>query len=265
MTRALFLCAFFLFASLTANAAEITYKAGADNFTINLNFTGSYTGVEARQQDNQIILYFQSAEPLNFDKIDFYEAPVKSVWHTEVGNAKQVHFDFEGEVVSPKVVGETKSITLIFPVTAPVLDPAEVASAVPGVGAYIRMFTGLLVILVIILVGFAVMKFFFKHNLVSDIPGTGRLLGKIDIEMKKSLVFYELGEIIYMLSMTDSNIRLVDKITDPADVNLLKAGFARKKDFSSYLRFFRKSNEIKDEIKNTSEVLEEKISSLRKK
>ncbi len=59
-------------------------------------------------------------------------------------------------------------------------------------------------------------------------------------------------------------MNLVDKITDPESVNIVKEGFAKRKDFSSYLRFFSKKT-LNDDINITKTILEEKIDSLRKK
>ena len=71
------------------------------------------------------------------------------------------------------------------------------------------------------------LKFFMKKNISSDIPGIGRLIGKVDIMPGKSLVFFELLNTIYLLSMTSENITLVDKIVDETVCDRIKEGFTR--------------------------------------
>ncbi|MDR2104172.1 MAG: hypothetical protein LBP51_00280, partial [Deferribacteraceae bacterium] len=70
---------------------------------------------------------------------------------------------------------------------------------------------------------------------------------------------------IYILAATEQNINLIDKLIDPVEINLLKAGFAKRKNFSSYLNFFQKRASLKDDVADSSAVLEEKLSKLRKK
>jgi flagellar biogenesis protein FliO len=189
------------------------------------------------------------------------------VWLTSEGTRKQLTFRFEDKVFDPILTRQAKSISIDFAMPmASNLAPAPVSAApAPMTGAYAGMFVALAIVVAIILLLYGVMKYFFKHNVVTDIPGIGRLLGKIDLEMKKSIVFYELGEVIYMIGITDGSITLMDKVTDPTAVNLIKAGFSRRKDFSSYMKFFRKKNEIGDDFKDSSALIEEKLSSLRKK
>ena len=253
-----------LFVAQHPHAAEISHRLDATELVITISFTDTYSNVKAQKTDSELILSFSTTEELHYDRQDFFDSPLKSAWLTAQGEEKRLNFSFTGSVVEPLISTQPKFIIISFPVSSPGTTVATAQDAVPGLGTYIRMFSGLALIIVIILVCYAVMRYFFKHNINTDIPGIGRLLGRVDIEMKKTLLFYELGEIIYILAMTDTNIRLIDKITDPEDVNVIKAGFSRKKDFSSYFRFFGKGK-VKEEIEHTSGKIEEKLSSLRKK
>lgn len=52
------------------------------------------------------------------------------------------------------------------------------------------MIWGLLIVLAVMLVLFWIVKSFFKKKQVfTDIPGMGRLLGKADLDIRKSLFF----------------------------------------------------------------------------
>ncbi|MDR2869921.1 MAG: hypothetical protein LBV04_05695 [Deferribacteraceae bacterium] len=250
-----------------AFAAQADYAFEDDRLIFTIAFDAGYSNFQELNDGASIVLSFDTTEPLAFEQQDFFDSGIQSVRLDTDGARKRFFFTFEDTIVTPRVTQQANSIRaeFSFPAVAAADNPAEIPSALPSTGAYVRMFFGVGLILVIILLAYAVMKYLFKHSHVSDIPGIGRLLGKVDIELKKSLVFYELGEIIYILGVTDGNISVVDKVTDPVDVNLIKAGFSRRKDFSSYMKFFRKKNEIKDDISDSKDVLQEKLSSLRKK
>jgi len=90
------------------------------------------------------------------------------------------------------------------------------------------------------------------------------MLGKIDITVGKSLYFYELGHYIYLLAISSNNITLIDKIEDSEVVTIIREGFAKRKDFSSYFRFFSRKS-LNEDINITKTIIEEKLNSLRKK
>ncbi len=265
--RRLFFVPFFIFIfAIAPYAATISDNTSPTGFTFTLTFDKGYSNVDALKNDKEIIVTFETTEDIAYDKQEFFDRPVKSAWLTSEGTRKKLFFNFEGHPVEPMVTKEPRALVIEFPMPPAAAQSSSVpAPSLPGAGAYIRMFFGLAVIIAIILVAYAVMKMFFKNSVVTDIPGAGRMLGKVDLELKKSLVFYELGEVIYIMGVTDGGISLVDKITDPVDVNLIKSGFSRRKDFSSYLKFFRKKNEIAADMNDSSELIGEKLTSVRKK
>lgn len=264
----LFFTLMILFVSTLLCAAELNYEFHDDEIKFNLTFAVGYSTVGAIKNDKEVVVTVETRENINFERVDFLEGPLKSVMLKTDGTRNRIIFSFDSEVLEPLVKKDSKSISIDFAIPTVLQNKLSYdgsGPAVPGVGAYVRMISGLLIVFVIIIVAYILMKTFFKHNIVSDIPGTGRFVGKVDLEFRKSIAFYEIGEVIYMLGMTENSISLIDKITDPIDVNILKAGFSRKKDFSSYLKFFRNKNQIKDDIKDSSDLIKEKLSSLRKK
>jgi len=76
-----------------------------------------------------------------------------------------------------------------------------------------------------------------KKNYLSDIPGVGRSLGRIDVMPGKTIIFYEIKDIVYMFGVSGDNIHLIDRIDRPDMIDAIKAGFSKKENFSSYFRF----------------------------
>jgi len=246
-------------------AATISDNTSQTAFTLTLAFDKGYSNVNALRNDKAVIITFETTESISYNPPEFFDRPVKKAWLISEGTRKQLHLSFDGEPVEPTITKEDKKIIIEFPMQSQTTQSSVSAPSLPGIGAYLRMVFGLAVIIAIILAAYAVMKIFFKNSVVSDIPGAGRLLGKVDLEFKKSLVFYELGEVIYIVGVTDGGINLVDKITDPTDVNFIKSGFSRRKDFSSFMKFFHKKNEIAADMNDSSDLIGEKLSSVRKK
>ena len=172
------------------------------------------------------------------------------------GKGSKLIFTFDNKPYKPKIINDNNSLVLKFTGQ----NPQSYSTG----SSFLRMFVGILVIIIFILFCYFILKIMMKKQLSSDIPGSGRLLGKVDIFPGKSLVFYELVDFVYILSMSSDTLTVVDKIYDPITCDKIKEGFARKKDFSSYMRFFGKSIDEKD-IGITNEVLKEKVDRLRKK
>ncbi len=265
--KAALILVFCLFAA-SATAGTVTYAVSPGEIVFTASFERGYSGVDAIRTNKEIIISFETTEDIQFDKQVFFDLPLKSSWMTADGTRKRLYFTFDGDVFEPVVNKQPKMITITF--SAPSILPdagtsAPVPTPLPGMSAYVRMLLGIVGVVGFILIAYALMKTFFRNSIVSDIPGSGRMLGKVDLELKKSLIFYELGESIYIMGLTDSNISLVDKITDPVEANRIKAGFSKRKDFSSYMKFFRKTNEIKTDMEDSSAIIEEKLKSIRKK
>jgi flagellar biogenesis protein FliO len=262
---------FFLLLALPAFAGSINYEFTPNTLVFTLTFNGSYSNLGYSKTANEYILDFETLEAMNLsqpaaqaaDLIDFFD-PKLSVRLATEGIKNKLTFSFAEGVIEPNITAQDKALRLDFPLSAAAATAAPAAPTV-GLGAYFQMFLGLLLVVIFILLCFAVMKMFFKTNISSDIPGSGRLLGKIDLAMKKTVFFYELGESIYILGGTDNSINLIDKLTDPVEINLIKSGFAKRKNFSSYLKFFHKEPLLKDEIADSGAILEDKLSKLQKK
>jgi flagellar biogenesis protein FliO len=264
---------FLFFLASPVFGGSINYEFTSNSLVFTLSFNCAYSNLGYSKTENEYILEFETLEAMSLthqsettssNSIDFWNLPILSASTASEGIKNKITFTFSEGVIEPNITAQDKILRLDFPL--PQIAVSETPS-VPsiGLGAYFQMFLGLLLVVAFILLTYAVMKMFFKTNISSDIPGSGRLLGKIDLSLKKTVFFYELGESIYILAATDHNINLIDKLTDPVEINLLKSGFAKKKNFSSYLKFFQKRASLKDEVADSSAVLEEKLSKLQKK
>jgi flagellar biogenesis protein FliO len=255
--------AFFLFFilllsnSLYSASLEFSY----DNNTINirLNFSEEFSVQEYKKNGKIFSIKLKTKEPLDNITKEFWGYSIERVYVADDKIYKFINFEFVDDAYDAELkrTGNTLYVTFKFKTV-----PANIDRPIDGL--YLRAFIGLLIILIFIFIVFWLVKLVYKGKVVSVIPGVGRVLGKIDISVGKSLYFYELGTCIYIFAITSNNMNLVDKITDPESVNIVKEGFAKRKDFSSYLRFFSKKT-LNDDINITKTILEEKIDSLRKK
>lgn len=182
--------------------------------------------------------------------------PVNKIESKFDGKNSILTFYFENTPFKPEIKQENSKLHIIF--------YNKTAAADNSTSPYLRMFLGIVVILILILIMYWLLKFFMKKNITSDIPGIGRLIGKVDIMPGKSIAFFELLNTIYLLSITSESITLIDKIEDETICDRIKEGFVRKKDFSSYLRFFGKEID-REELKITEDILKEKVEKLKRK
>jgi flagellar biogenesis protein FliO len=265
MKKAVFLI--LLFFTSPVLAGNVTSELTPNSLVFTISFNGGYSNLGYSETPSEYILDFETIEGMSFieDSVPLWKLPMASTRLVSQGIKHQLIFSFTGTVIKPNVTTQDKTLRLDFPLP-PEASAANPADAPPiGWGAYFQMFIGLVTVVIFILLCYGVMKMFFKTNISSDIPGSGRLLGKIDLSLKKTVYFYELGESIYILGGTDHAINLIDKLTDPAEINIIKSGFAKRKNFSVYLKFFRRGAELKDEIKDSGAILEDKLSKLQKK
>lgn len=216
---------------------------------------------------------------VDFKRQDFFDLPIKSAYISgENSYRKKFIVTFEKEIIDPKVEAVGKTITISFPISQELLatnaDDDNLTAATPmkpplaGSGTYFRMMFGLLVVLAVILLLYKLLKSYLNKQVFSDIPGSGRLLGKVDLDIRKSLYFYEISDTIYIIGVTDSNMTLIDKIGDESDMTKIKAGLAKKSEFAGYMSFFSKKNKMSgldEDISANNVLVEEKIKSLRKK
>lgn len=263
-----------LFAFNTVYAANVTENISQDKGVFEITFSKGYSNLTILNSKNSVIINFETSEQLQY-KREFFDLPIKEAYITENSYRKKLIIVFENEFIEPVVFKEDKLLRFTFPFPNPVdlgqnIEEADVPSGakaptVPGAGAYFKMLFGLSVVLFIILLVYWLVKSYYKKQIFTDIPGSGRLLGKVDIDIRKSLAFYELGETLYIIGITDNGMNLIDKITDEAEATKIRAGFTRKREFTGYMSFFKRKNELDDEISTSNALVEEKLKSLRKK
>jgi len=223
-----------------------------DNYIKLIIPTGSNIFVSDSFQENVYSLILKGNIPVNEDIWGYNITKITSQYD---GKNTRLDFYFEKKGVKPEIRFENGEMEIEFMFSN---QPTKEKSI------YLRMFLGILVILVLILVLYWFLKIILKRNISSDIPGIGRLLGKVDIMPGKTLAFYELLNTIYLLGVTTDNITLLDKIEDEIVCDRIREGFTRKKDFSSYLKFFGKEIDSSD-IDMTQEIIKEKVEKLKRK
>ncbi|MGA1861841.1 hypothetical protein OWM07_03040 [Deferribacter thermophilus] len=129
---------------------------------------------------------------------------------------------------------------------------------------YLRIIISLAFIIVLILILYKIIAKIYRRKINDSIPGVGSVLGRLDIYPGVTLFFVDFENYLYVLSYTNNGVNLIDKIVDENEMVRLRTGFAKKKDFSSYLKFFGK-NLTKDEVEVTKTIVKEKVESLRKR
>ena len=266
---------FFLFVLFQAAfGADISYDLKSDRIEFVLNFAKGYSNLNVLKSDKGIVFSFETSEKIEFARQDFFDLPLTSAYLISESFRKKFVVSFEQSVIEPVVSKEAKKITLTFPFSVPINQggnqPADMlpntkTPAVPGAGAYFRMIFGLCIVLFLVLLGYWFVKSYLKKKVFTDIPGSGRLLGKVDLDIRKSLFFYEIGDNLYIIGASDGGLGLIDKISDEAEAAKIRAGFTKKREFTGYMSFFKRKNELDDEISTSNALVEEKLKSLRKK
>lgn len=282
MVKSLLIFLFILTSISTSFSAEIKYEIEQDKIVFNILFNRGYSNLDLLESKNSFLLSFETAEKLEFERQDFFDLPLESAYISVTDDRKKFIVTYTSDYIKPSLISADKQITISIPLTGaymvgrlPIgLDEAigtnqvEVPLKVdplPTTGSYFRMLFGLGIVLAIILVAYSLMRRYFKKQVFTDIPGTGRLLGKVDLDLRKSLYFYELGDIIYVIGVTDNNMTLIDKIVDDEEATKIRVGMTSKKDFGGYFSFFQKKNDLDDNISTSNAIVEEKLKSLREK
>lgn len=250
---------FILLTAVPAMAAGVVYDVDSSSLTLKITFNKGYSNVTTLKLDKSYVVSFETNEEINFDQ-SFWDMPVTAAHVTSDGSRKRLIAEFETEVITPEVISQEGLLKITFKFPKAAQEPLTV-----GKKAYGKMIWGLLIILAVMLVVFWMMKTFFKKQVMTDIPGTGRLLGRADLDIRKTLYFYEVDESIYIIGVTDSSMNLIDKISNEDEVTRIKSGFSKKNDFSSYMKFFRKSPSIKDEVDISRSTINERLESLKKR
>jgi len=201
-----------MLSALPAYAAGVVYDVDSSSLTIKLSFSKGYSNVTTLKLDKSYVVSFETNEVIDFNQT-FWDMPINSIFVTSDGSRKRLIAEYETDVIVPEVISQEGllKVTYTFP---------KNRTEAPAVGgkAYARMVWGLLIILAVMLVVFWIVKSIFKKQVSTDIPGMGRLLGKADLDIRKSLYFYEIDETVYILGITDSSMTLIDKISDEDEV-----------------------------------------------
>lgn len=268
---------FFIFSTLVCYSAEIKENISDDKIEFTFTFVKGYSAFErlVDENNNKIIFTFETSEKIQYPKQNYFDMPVKSVYLVSDGYKKQFIVEFKQSVLTPSVNKDNKKIVIEFAVPKSyektiadnntLTNTAVNQGNITNVGTYARMMFGLLVVLIIISVLFWVLKIFFKKQIFTDIPGSGRLLGKVDLELRKSLYFYEIGDVIYIIGVSEAGMNLIDKISDESEITKIRSGFLTKYEFKGYMSFFKNKKELDDKLSTSNAIVEEKLKAIRRK
>lgn len=222
------------------------------------------------ETSNTLIFTFDTSENIAFERQNYFDMPIKSAYLTSK-DKKRFFIEFKNTPIEPIVNKTNRQISIVFPLPEKTPEISRAAAAavpaanpsMPTTSSYIKMISGLIFVLILIFLLFFVLKIFFKKQLFSDIPGSGRLLGKVDLDLRKSLYFYEIGDIIYIIGITDNGMNVIDKISDEAEAAKIRAGFIKKHDFKGYMSFFKRKAYLDDDLTSSNAIVEEKLNSIR--
>ncbi len=222
------------------------------------------------ETSNTLIFTFDTSENITFERQNYFDMPIKSAYLTSK-DKKRFFIEFKNASIKPIVNKTNRQISIVFPLpekkpelnTAAAAPVPAVNPSMPAASSYVKMISGLIFVLILIFLLFFVLKIFFKKQLFSDIPGSGRLLGKIDLDLRKSLYFYEIGDVIYIIGITDNGMNVIDKISDEAEAAKIRAGFIKKHDFKGYMSFFKRKAHLDDDLTSSNAIVEEKLNSIR--
>lgn len=264
----------------TANAAELKDNITNNKAEFTFSFKKGYSAFDSLEDNNskKIIFSFDTTEKLTFNKQNYFDMPIKSAELTNISSRYRFIIEFKEALLTPTVLKGDKEVKISFNLperqagtgfagTLAANDnrqtPTIPTTTGPTASSYVRMIFGLLIILVAIFTLFWVMKTFFKKQVSTDIPGSARLLGKVDLDLRKSLYFYEIGDTIYIIGITENAINLIDKISDEAEATKIRAGFLKKLDFGGYMSFFKRKEAVDTTISTTNALVEEKLQALK--
>ncbi|MCA1928137.1 MAG: hypothetical protein LDL09_06910 [Calditerrivibrio sp.] len=212
---------------------------------------------EKKLDKNSLFIKLKGEYEISFDQ--FWNKNVNRVKSSKENGSTRLFIDFEKSPSKYDIVQTVKGFELRLEF------PEKVGTETMETGnIFIRMLVSIFFIVVLILVFYWLIKVFMKKNYLGDIPGAGRPLGKVDLMPGKTIIFYEIKDTVYMFGVSGENISVLDKIEDSNVIDAIKAGFSKKEDFSSYFRFFG-GGSIKDELKTSSTIIQDKVESLKKK
>ncbi len=272
MAKKLLFIILFIIVAFQGYPAEL--KANIDEKMAEYIFTfqKGYSAFEQLldETSNTLIFTFDTSENITFERQNYFDMPIKSAYLTSK-DKKRFFIEFKNASIKPIVNKTNRQISIVFPLpekkpelnTAAAAPVPAVNPSMPAASSYVKMISGLIFVLILIFLLFFVLKIFFKKQLFSDIPGSGRLLGKVDLDLRKSLYFYEIGDVIYIIGITDNGMNVIDKISDEAEAAKIRAGFIKKHDFKGYMSFFKRKAHLDDDLTSSNAIVEEKLNSIR--
>lgn len=269
--KLLFIILFTVFA-FQSYSAELKANVDEKRAEYIFTFQKGYSAFEQLldETSNTLIFTFDTSENITFERQNYFDMPIKSAFLTSK-DKKRFFIEFKNTPIEPIVNKTNRQISIVFPLPEklPELNTAAAAPvpaanpSMPTTSSYVKMISGLVFVLILIFLLFFVLKIFFKKQLFSDIPGSGRLLGKVDLDLRKSLYFYEIGDIIYIIGITDNGMNVIDKISDEAEAAKIRAGFIKKHDFKGYMSFFKRKAHLDEDLTSSNAIVEEKLNSIR--
>lgn len=280
MAKKIIFLGIFLIYAFTSYAAELKSVVEDNKVSFKFTFQKGYSAFEQLldETSNTLIFSFDTSEELVFERENYFDIPIKSAYLT-TKDRKRFFVEFKDTPIEPIINKTGKEISIVFPIPVNSIQdnnttlatraaaplPANTNAGEIGAGSYARMLLGLTFVLIIIMVLFWILKVFYKKQIYSDIPGSGRLLGKVDLELRKSLYFYEIGDIIYIIGVTDNSMNVIDKVLDDAEAAKIRAGFIKKHDFKGYMNFFKRKEQLDNELTSSNAMVEEKLNNMRKR
>ena len=195
MVKKLFLAVVFTLLSSALYAADLKTDIKDSKVEFIFSFQKGYSTFEqlADERHNTLIFTFDTSEKIAFDNVSYYDIPLKRAYLTSKDKVR-FFIEFKETPIEPIINKTNRQISIVFPL------PAKAESGVQGkksaapapveTGSYARVLIGLTFVLIMIMLLFYILKIFFKKQIYSDIPGSGRLLGKGGLELRKTLYFY---------------------------------------------------------------------------
>ena len=269
--KLLFIILFTVFA-FQSYSAELKANVDEKRAEYIFTFQKGYSAFEQLldETSNTLIFTFDTSENIIFERQNYFDMPIKSAYLTSK-DKKRFFIEFKNTPIEPIVNKTNRQISIVFPLPEKTPEISRAAAApvpaanpsMPTTSSYVKMISGLVFVLILIFLLFFVLKIFFKKQLFSDIPGSGRLLGKVDLDLRKSLYFYEIGDMIYIIGITDNGMNVIDKISDEAEAAKIRAGFIKKHDFKGYMSFFKRKAHLDEDLTSSNAIVEEKLNSIR--
>lgn len=272
MAKKLLFTILFTFFAVQGYSAELKANVGDKKVEYIFTFQKGYSAFEQLldETSNILIFTFDTSENITFERQNYFDMPIKSAYLSSK-DKKRFFIEFKNTPIEPIVNKTNRQISIVFPLPEkmPEINRAAAAAvpaanpSMPTTSSYVKMISGLIFVVILIFLLFFVLKIFFKKQLFSDIPGSGRLLGKVDLDLRKSLYFYEIGDIIYIIGITDNGMNVIDKISDEAEASKIRSGFIKKHDFKGYMSFFKRKAHLDDDLTSSNAIVEEKLNSIR--